>query len=213
MSDHSAGRPRVPRRQLRGPDRRVPAGARRIDVWWLWAALVAAGAAATPVVVAALLLVPGSAAAQSAEGEVGPPIGSSAPAATLEDLDGHTVQLLDYVKKGEPALIEFWATWCENCAALQPQMDRIERMYGKRMSVVGVAVAVAQTVRRVKRHVTEHDPGYPYLWDGNGAAVRAYNAPTTSVVVILGADGKVAYTGVGPDQDLVNAVKKVLGAD
>jgi hypothetical protein len=33
------------------------------------------------------------------------------------------------------------------------------------------------------------------------------------VVVILGADGKVAYTGVGKDQDLIAAVKKVLGAD
>ncbi|MCG6986868.1 MAG: TlpA family protein disulfide reductase [Gemmatimonadetes bacterium] len=163
--------------------------------------------------VAALLLVPTAAAAQSAEGEVGPPIGSPAPAATLEDLDGHPVQLLDYVKKGEPALIEFWATWCENCKALQPQMDRIEKTYGKRLNVVGVAVAVAQTLRRVKRHVARHDPGYPYLWDGNGSAVRAYNAPTTSVVVIVGADGKVAYTGVGPKQDLVGAVKKVLAAD
>jgi thiol-disulfide isomerase/thioredoxin len=180
---------------------------------WRRPTLVAAGAVATSVAVAALLLVPLGAAGQSAEGEVGPPIGSPPPAATLEDLDGHSVQLLDYVKQGEPALIEFWATWCENCKALQPQMDRIEKTYGKRMSVVAVAVAVAQTVRRVKRHVAEHDPGYPYLWDGNGTAVRAYNAPTTSVVVIVGADGKVAYTGVGPDQDLVGAVKKVLGAD
>ena len=77
--------------------------------------------------------------------------------------------------------------------------------------MVGVAVAVAQSVRRVKRHVAEHDPGYPYLWDGDGTAVRAYDATTTSVVVILDAQGKVAYTGVGPRQDLVGAVKKVLG--
>lgn len=161
----------------------------------------------------ALAVTPHGAAAQADEGEVGPAIGSPAPAATLQDLDGHSVQLLDYVKKGEPALIEFWAVWCENCAALQPQMDRIEKTYGKRMSVVGVAVAVAQSVRRVKRHVAAHDPGYPYLWDGDGTAVRAYDAPTTSVVVILGADGKVAYTGVGKDQDLIAAVKKVLGAD
>jgi thiol-disulfide isomerase/thioredoxin len=161
----------------------------------------------------AVLLAPAVARAQSADGEVGPPIGSPAPAATLEDLDGHTVQLLGYAKKGKPALIEFWATWCENCAALQPQMDRIEKAYGDRLDVVGVDVAVAQTVRRVKRHVAEHDPGYPYLWDGDGTAVRAYNAPTTSVVVILDADGKVVYTGVGPKQDLVGAVRKVLGAN
>ena len=142
--------------------------------------------------------------------EVGLPLGTSAPAATLEDLDGHTVQLLDYAK-GKPTLLEFWATWCENCAALQPQLDRIEQTYGDRLNVVAVAVAVAQSVRRVKRHLEEHDPGYPYLWDAKGAAVRAYQAPTTSVVVILDASGKVAYTGSGPSQDLEAAVKRVLG--
>jgi thiol-disulfide isomerase/thioredoxin len=156
--------------------------------------------------------VPGRASAQSGEGEVGPAIGSPAPAATLEDLDGNTVQLLDYVKKGQPALIEFWAAWCENCAALQPQMDEIQKTFGDRLGMVAVAVAVGESVRRVKRHLTDHDPGYPYLWDGDGAAVRAYNASTTSVVVILDAEGRVADTGVGPEQDLIGAVKKVLAA-
>jgi len=155
---------------------------------------------------------PGGLSAQTGEGEVGPAIGSPAPAAALEDLDGKTVQLLSYAKSGRPALFEFWAAWCENCAALQPQMDDIQKTFGDRLSVVAVAVAVGESVRRVKRHLADHDPGYPYLWDGDGAAVRAYNASTTSVVVIVGADGRVAYTGVGPDQDLVGAVKKVLGA-
>lgn len=138
------------------------------------------------------------------------PLGTQAPPAELQDLDGNDVQLLDYVR-GKPAVLEFWATWCENCAALQPQMDRIEADYGDRLAVVAVAVAVAQTVRRVKRHLEDHDPGYPYLWDAQGNAVRAYNAPTTSVVVILDADGKVVYTGVGPRQDLTGEVEKVLG--
>jgi hypothetical protein len=77
--------------------------------------------------------------------------------------------------------------------------------------VVAVAVAVSQSLRRVKRHVEGHDPGYPYLWDGRGAAVRAYEAPTTSVIVILDEEGKVAYTGVGAQQDLMGAVDRILG--
>lgn len=141
--------------------------------------------------------------------EVGLPLGTQAPAAELEDLEGNAVQLLDFVK-GKPALLEFWATWCENCEALQPQLDQLEAMYGDRLHVVAVAVAVSQTVRRVKRHVDEHAPQYPYLWDAKGAAVRAYKAPTTSVVVILDADGKVVYTGSGASQDLLAAVAKIL---
>jgi thiol-disulfide isomerase/thioredoxin len=156
------------------------------------------------------LVVPGSLWAQG-EFEVSLPVGSEAPAAALQDLDGDPVQLLDYMGE-EPTLIEFWAIWCENCEALQPQLDKIRATYGDRLNIVAVAVAVAQSLRRVRRHVQEHEPGYPYLWDDRGAAVRAYEVPTTSVVVIVGADGRVAYTGVGPQQDLLGAVEAVLGS-
>jgi thiol-disulfide isomerase/thioredoxin len=137
------------------------------------------------------------------------PLGSEAPTAQVQDLDGEAVDLLAYVGD-RPTLIEFWAVWCENCEALQPQLDRIHAEFGDRINVVAVAVAVAQSRRRVRRHVDEHDPGYAYLWDDRGAAVRAFEVPTTSVVVLVGEDGRVAYTGVGPDQDLIAAVERVL---
>jgi TATA-box binding protein (TBP) (component of TFIID and TFIIIB) len=41
--------------------------------------------------------------------------------------------------------------------------------------------------------------------------VRAYKAPTTSVVVLLDAAGSVVYTGAGGDQDLISAVAELLG--
>lgn len=146
----------------------------------------------------------------SAQG-VGPAVGTQAPAAALEDLDGKAAQLLSYAPRGKPALIEFWASWCEQCEALQPQLDRIRARHGDELSMVAVAVAVSQSVRRVKRHVEEHDPGYPFLWDARGEAVRAYNALTTAVVVLLDAQGKVAYAGVGSDQKLEAEVAKLLG--
>jgi len=157
------------------------------------------------------LLVPGALLAQDGAGEVGLPIGTPAPPAAVEDLDGNAVELLDVIG-GKPALIEFWATWCEQCEALQPQLDRIHALHGDRLSMVAVAVAVAQTPRRIRRHLEQHDPGYPVLYDAQGAAVRAYGALTTSVVVILDAQGRVTYTGVGPGQDLAAAVERVLGS-
>jgi thiol-disulfide isomerase/thioredoxin len=137
-------------------------------------------------------------------------LGTPGPEAELEDLEGNAVQLLDYVEPGKPAVLEFWATWCEQCEALQPQFDQLQVRYGAEVSIVAVAVGVSQSVRRVKRHLEDHDPGYPYLYDSRGAAVRAYNATTTSIVVMLDADGKVAYTGVGVDQDLLGAVEALL---
>ena len=149
--------------------------------------------------------------AQAGEGQVSLPNGTQAPDAALEDLEGNEVRLLDYAR-GKPTLIEFWASWCEQCEALQPEIDRVQADFGDRVNVVAVAVAVAQSLRRVRRHAEAHASGYPFLWDAEGEAVRAYSATTTSIVVILDAEGKVAYTGVGPDQDLVGAATKILAA-
>jgi thiol-disulfide isomerase/thioredoxin len=147
--------------------------------------------------------------ASSQEG-VSLPLGTQAPSATVQDLSGNDVDLLAVVK-GKPALIEFWATWCPLCRKLQPQLDEIQSRYGDRLAVVAVGVAVNETPRRIRRSLDKHDPGYPHLYDAHGAAVRAYDAATTSIVVMLDAEGRVVYTGVGADQDLVGAVKKLLG--
>ena len=138
------------------------------------------------------------------------PLGTVAPGATLEDLDGNPVQLRDYIEEGKPTLIEFWASWCHECEELQPEVDRVHSTFEGRVNVVAVAVAVSQSQRRVKRYIEDHEARFPFLWDAEGAAVRAYEVPGTSVVVILDGEGYVAYTGTGPKQELVAAVEKLL---
>jgi thiol-disulfide isomerase/thioredoxin len=163
-----------------------------------------------PIVLAlmALLALPLAGVAQS--GGVSLAIGTPGPTAELQDLDGNTVDLLSHVKPGQPAILEFWATWCEQCEALQPQLDQIQARWGDRVSIVAVAVGVSQSPRRIQRHLEDHDPGYPYLYDARGAAVRAYNATTTAIVVMLDAEGKVTYTGVGSNQDLIGTLESLL---
>ena len=112
------------------------------------------------------LLLPGTLAAQGME--VSLPVGTEAPDVELEDLDGNLVQLSD-LTDGKPAVIEFWASWCKDCEALMPQMKEIHARGD--VSVVAVAVGVGQSLRRVRRHLDRDDPGYPHLWDGEGAAV------------------------------------------
>jgi thiol-disulfide isomerase/thioredoxin len=149
-------------------------------------------------------------AAQTGEGQVSLAIGTPAPDVQLQDLEENDVSLLSYAD-GKPTLIEFWASWCENCEQLQPQLDAIHEVYGDDVNIVAVAVAVSQSLRRVRRVVEEHGHPYPFLWDARGAAVRAYEAVTTSVVVILDAEGNIAYTGVGGGQDLIGAVANIVG--
>ncbi len=145
----------------------------------------------------------------TAQDEVGIKRGSEAPVLTVEDLDGNAVDLGEYIGQ-KPVLLEFWGSWCENCEALAPSMERSYEQYGDRVAFVVVAVGVGQSLRTVRRHREDHPDGYLFFYDKKGEAVRAYRAPTTSYVVIVDGSGRVAYTGVGGKQDLEAAVKEVL---
>jgi thiol-disulfide isomerase/thioredoxin len=147
--------------------------------------------------------------AYAQDDEVGIAIGKVPPAAVIEDLDGRLVDLSRYVGHG-PVLVEFWATWCPICRALLPRMAAAHDRYGRQVTFLVVGVAVNETQASIKRHVAEHPMPFPVLWDTNGNATRAFDAPATSYVVILNAKGAVAYTGTGSDQDLDGALAKAL---
>ena len=140
--------------------------------------------------------------------DTGLALGSSAPSAVVNTLDGKAVNLAD-VAKG-PALIEFWATWCENCEHLLPTLKRVAATYGNRVKFVGVSVSVNQSPKRVQLHIAKHGVPGVQLYDTQGNATGAWDVPATSYVVVLDKTGKVVYTGVGGDQDLEKAIRKAL---
>jgi thiol-disulfide isomerase/thioredoxin len=153
-----------------------------------------------------LLLAP---AALRAQDVIGIPVGQTPPAVTVEDLKGDTVSLARWVGK-KPVIVEFWATWCPICEALLPRMEAAQKKYGDRAEFVVVAVAVNQSKRSVRRHIEKHPMPFTFLWDGNGAAVRAFQAPSTSYIAVLDSSGKVVYTGVGEGQDFEAALQKAV---
>jgi thiol-disulfide isomerase/thioredoxin len=139
----------------------------------------------------------------------GLPLGATAPSASLQTLDGKTVDLAQ-ITKGGPAVVEFWATWCENCEHLLPALQRAYTTYGNRVKFVGVSVSVNQSVKRVQLHVAKHNVPGVQLFDTQGQATDKWDVPATSHVVVLDKRGKVVYTGVGGTQDLDAAIKKAL---
>ena len=142
--------------------------------------------------------------------ESGIPVGSAAPAAAVETLDGKPADLSQFVGK-QPALIQFWATWCENCKALEPKMQAAMAKYSAKMRFVAVAVSVNQSVERVKAYQAKHGMKQEIVFDRKGFAADAYEVPATSYIVVTDAAGKVVYTGVGAEQDIEAAVRKGIG--
>lgn len=144
-----------------------------------------------------------------AQDDLGIPVGSTPRPVTIEDLDGRAVDLGEVIGT-KAALVEFWATWCPLCRALEPQMAAARQKYGDRVEFIAVAVAVNQSKASIKRHLARHPLPLRVLWDTNGNAVRAFQAPSTSYVVALDASGTVRYTGAGEDQDIEAAVRAAL---
>ncbi len=136
-------------------------------------------------------------------------VGSRAPIATVQTLDGKTVSLAQYVGKG-PVLIQFWAVWCSTCRELMPSFHRAQQQYGSRVSFVAVAVSANESLERVRRYSAAHKFTHQVLYDATGEAVDRYNVPATSYVVVVDRHGKIVYTGVGGKQDLVAAVRRAL---
>jgi len=157
------------------------------------------------VTLAAVIAAPSLLSAQ----EAGIPVGSAAPNATLETLDGRPAQLSQWIGK-MPVLLEFWASWCSNCKTLEPEMIKAAKAYGRQVKFVGVAVSANQTPDRVKRYMQQHPTGVDMLYDRTGTAVDAYDVPATSYVVVIDRTGKVVYTGSGGQQNLTAAIRKAL---
>lgn len=152
-----------------------------------------------------LLALPAAAQAQ----ETGLPIGSTPPSAVLQTLDGRTVDIAQLVGRG-PAVVEFWATWCESCDHLLPAVQKAHAKYGSRVKFIGVSVSVNQSARRVGLHVKKYKVPGIQLFDTRGQASGNWDVPATSHVVVIGRNGKVVYTGVGGTQDLDAAIRKAL---
>ena len=141
--------------------------------------------------------------------ESGIAVGSDAPSAAVETLDGKPIDLAEYVKKG-PTLLQFWATWCSNCKALEPRINAAMTKYAGKIRFVAVAVSVNQSVERIKAYRDKYHMQHDIVYDRKGYASDAYEVAATSYIVVVDGKGKVVYTGLGSDQNIDAAVAKAL---
>ena len=132
-----------------------------------------------------------------AEGPHPPPrVPVQLPEIRLPGTDGAVHGLVDW--KGQPLVVNFWATWCEPCRREIPLLKALRREHvADRLEIVGIAVDYPDEVRKYAR---AHGIDYPLLIGDQGglAAVSAFGMDTVlPFSVFADREGRVVTLKVG----------------
>ena len=122
-----------------------------------------------------------------------PLIGTQAPVFDLLDLDGETVNLSQF--RGQPVLINFWATWCRPCVVEHPVLVDGARRYQGRAQFLGIIYQ--DEVEKIKRFMAARGGWGSTLVDPNSKVALAYGVYGAPETFILDRHGRIVEKVTG----------------
>jgi cytochrome c biogenesis protein CcmG/thiol:disulfide interchange protein DsbE len=129
----------------------------------------------------------------SSTGNVGkpaPPLPSKvlqAPKATLASL------------RGKPALVNFWASWCDPCQQEAPELERLNRSLHGTASLVGVDYTDQEDAAR--SFIRQYGWTFPVLSDPDGIYGARYGFTGLPTTIVLNSHGRIVETLRGPQTE------------
>jgi thiol-disulfide isomerase/thioredoxin len=129
----------------------------------------------------------------------------------LRRLDGSPAPLAPL--KGKILVLNFWATWCGPCRALEPQFAQVMSDFAPRSEVAFFAVNIDEDETRVQPFVQREKMTVPVLFaDGFEDFLGVRSLPT---ILVLDRAGKIVYRVDGYNADefiasLTAAIKQAL---
>jgi thiol-disulfide isomerase/thioredoxin len=103
--------------------------------------------------------------------------------------------------RGQPLLINFWATWCPPCIKELPEFDRFARSHDKQLRVVGLAIDSLVPVQEfLKKQPLGFAVGLAGLAGTDLARSMGNSAGALPFTVLLDAKGAVVQRKLGETQ-------------
>lgn len=139
--------------------------------------------------------------------EVAPVVGSLAPDFELQDINGELVSLSAH--RGQPVLVNFWATWCPPCLLEMPTIQsRYEMHYPE---LVVLAVDYGETVEDVSAYVDGAGLTFDPLLDRRGMVTQLFQVRGNPTSFFIDSDGviQVVHIGMMTEEQIDNYLQKI----
>ena len=127
---------------------------------------------------------------------------------SVEQEDGTTVSLSDYVGKGNYVLADFWASWCPPCRKSMPLLKELyNECHDKGLEILGLATR--DKVKDSLRAIEEEQMTWPQILSDNSPAADTYGVNGIPHLILFAPDGTIALRGY-PDEAFLNQVKELI---
>jgi len=139
----------------------------------------------------------------------GPQVDKLAPDFQLQTLDGQAVSLGDF--RGNPVLLNFWATWCGPCRFEMPFIQEIfEKKEWSDTGLVILAIDIGESPSEVKEFMENYDLSFAVLLDTNQDVALEYNIRAIPTTFFIDKDGIIQDIKVGAFSGKTEIEKRLI---
>ena len=122
------------------------------------------------------------------------PRGTRPPEFNGRTADGRTASLASL--RGKVILLNFWATWCQECRPEMPMFERLHRELGAQgLNVIGINAR--EGTAAIRGYAKELGLTFALVLDPNGEINAAYGVIGLPTTFLIGRDGRAVALAVG----------------
>ncbi|HEY54832.1 MAG TPA: TlpA family protein disulfide reductase [Dehalococcoidia bacterium] len=124
-----------------------------------------------------------------------PQIGEPATDFQFQTPEGELTSLSD--SRGQPVLLNFWATWCSPCRMEMPYLQQIyDEWQGE--GLVLLAINIGESADEATSFLESRSITFPVLLDTNYDVAICYYTISIPMTFFIDEDGIIQYIKVGP---------------